>query len=140
MNHVMQIAQQAHDHRLPFEDDEAADVAADAWLFDQAEVLVRGSDVVFQRRFRAPQGVPYSVFATAVQAHLNQRQIDGADDEDHFAQLVIDAAAGAPCKTAAALLLGESTHTHGKLYEIAESLLKPLVDDAIIAMAEDEDL
>lgn len=140
MNHAMQIAQQAYDHRLPFEDDEAADVAADAWLFDQAEVLVRGSDVVFQRRFRAPQGVPYSEFATAVQAHLNQRQIDGVDDEDHFAQLVIDATAGAPCKTTASLLLGESTHTHGKLYEIAEGLLKPLVDDALIAMAEDDDL
>jgi hypothetical protein len=61
-------------------------------------------------------------------------------EEDWFAQLVIDATAGAPCKTVAGYLLGETSHTHGKLYEIAEALLEPFAEDALIAKAEDDDL
>jgi hypothetical protein len=37
-------------------------------------------------------------------------------------------------------LLGNSDHPLGKLGEIAEVLLEPLVDDALIAQAEDADL
>lgn len=41
-------------------------------------------------------------------------------------------------KTATAELLGNSDHPRGKLGEIAEALLEPLADDALIAKAEDE--
>ncbi|HEX8595377.1 MAG TPA: hypothetical protein VF682_19210 [Pseudomonas sp.] len=140
MNAALQIAQLNYDRVLPPEDNEAADVARSNWLFESAEMLIRGSDVIFQRRMRSPQSVSYAEFATAVQDHLNQQQIDGNDDEDSFAHLVIDALAGAPCRTPALNLLGESTHTHGKLYEIADALLEPYADDALIAKAEDDAL
>ncbi|WP_371916836.1 hypothetical protein [Pseudomonas sp. VI4.1] len=51
--------------------------------------------------------------------------------------LLITTAIGNGDKTAMAELLGNSDHRLGKLGEIAEALLQPLVDDALIAQAED---
>lgn len=114
--------------------------AKDNWLIDAAESLIHGADIKFQRRFRRAQCVRHADFLTAVQMHLIDRQIAGEDSEDWFAQLVVDAANGTPCKGIALRLLGDSHHTHGMLFEIAEKLLKPLASDALIAQAEDSAL
>ena len=82
----------------------------------------------------------HAEFLTAVQMHLIDRQIAGEDNEDWFAQLVVDAANGTPCKGLALRLLGDSQHTHGMLFEIAEKLLEPLANDALIAQTEDNTL
>ncbi|CAI8943989.1 hypothetical protein EMIT0P74_60003 [Pseudomonas sp. IT-P74] len=52
--------------------------------------------------------------------------------------LIITAERGHADKTASAGLLGNSDHPLGKLGEIAETLLEPLADDALIAKAQDE--
>lgn len=52
--------------------------------------------------------------------------------------LIITAERGQADKTATAELLGNSDHPLGKLGEIAEALLEPLADDALIAKVEDE--
>ena len=116
------------------------DYAKDNWLIDAADSLIHGADIKIQRRYRRAQGVQHAQFLTAVQMHLIDRQIAGEDNEDWFAQLVVDAATGAPCKRVALRLLGESQHTHGMLFEIAEKLLEPLAHDALIAQAEDNEL
>ena len=116
------------------------DCAKNNWLIDAAESLIHGADIKIQRRYRHAQGVQHAQFLTAVQMHLIDRQIAGEDSEDWFAQLVVDAATGAPCKRVALRLLGESRHTHGMLFEIAEKLLEPLAHDALIAQAEDNEL
>lgn len=116
------------------------DCAKDNWLIDAADSLIHGSDIKIHRRYRRPQGVAHAQFLTAVQMHLIDRQIAGEDSEDWFAQLVVDAATGAPCKRVALRLLGESRHTHGMLFEIAEKLLEPLAHDALVAQAEDNEL
>ncbi|MEA9994576.1 hypothetical protein QN382_19945 [Pseudomonas sp. 10B1] len=140
MQTTMQRAQEAYDHRLPPDDSDVAELAVNNWLFESAERLASGLDVLFRRRYRKQQGVTYAEFATAVQDHLNQRQKDGEDKEDWFAQLVIDVQRGAPCKTLAGFLLGKSNHSYGKLHEIAEELLKPLAKDGLTAQMEDGEL
>lgn len=122
------------------EGNERFENAKDNWLIDAAESLIHGADIKFQRRFRRAQCVRHADFLIAVQMHLIDRQIAGEDSEDWFAQLVVDAANGTPCKGIALRLLGDSHHTHGMLFEIAEKLLKPLASDALIAQAEDSAL
>jgi hypothetical protein len=53
--------------------------------------------------------------------------------------LLIAAVRGNTDKTAIADLLGDSGHPFGALGEIAEALLLPLVEDALIAKAEDDE-
>ncbi|MNY64511.1 hypothetical protein D3C86_2016400 [compost metagenome] len=52
--------------------------------------------------------------------------------------LIITAERGHADKTAIAELLGNCDHPLGRLGEIAEALLEPLADDALLAKAEDE--
>lgn len=131
----------SNDGSLPPPDlDEYYDNAKDNWLIDAADSLIHGADIKIQRRYRRAQSVAHAQFLTAVQMHLVDRQIAGEDSEDWFAQLVVDAATGAPCKRVALRLLGESRHTHGMLFEIAEKLLESLAHDALIAQAEDNEL
>lgn len=140
MNTATQLTCSNVDSLPPPDLDEYYDNAKDNWLIDSAESLIHGADIKIQRRYRRPQGVAHAQFLTAVQMHLIDRQIAGEDSEDWFAQLVVDAATGAPCKRVALRLLGESRHTHGMLFEIAEKLLEPLAHDALIAQAEDNEL
>ena len=140
MNTATQLTCSNVDSLPPPDLDEYYDNAKDNWLIDAAESLIHGSDIKIHRRYRRPQGVAHAQFLTAVQMHLIDRQIAGEDSEDWFAQLVVDAATGAPCKRVALRLLGESRHTHGMLFEIAEKLLEPLAHDALIAQAEDNEL
>ena len=115
------------------------DVRAD-WLHNAAEELLRGCSVSFQRRMRPQQGVTAEEFALAVDEYVNNRLADSEVHTSALGWLLITATTGNADKTAVAELLGNSDHPLGKLGEIAEVLLEPLADDALIALAEDADL
>lgn len=116
------------------------DNARTEWLYNAAEELLRGDDVSFQRRMRPAQGVTAKEFALAVDEYVNNRLADGEVHTSALGWLLITAAIGSADKTAVAELLGNSDHPLGKLGEIAEALLEPLADDALIAKAEDDEL
>ncbi|MFI8394163.1 hypothetical protein ACIGEI_09595 [Pseudomonas sp. NPDC078863] len=137
-----ELAQSEFDNRLPPPVSESPrEVARSEWLYNAAEQLVRfGCDVSFQRRMRPAQGVTLAQFALAVDEHVNGRLADCEVTTASLGYLLIAAERGHADKVAAAELLGTSDHPLGKLGEIAEGLLRPLVDDALIAQAEDNEL
>jgi hypothetical protein len=137
----LQIAQLKFQRRAPPPVSESSqDVARSEWLYNAAEDLLRGSSVSFQRRMRKPQGVTAEEFALAVDEYVNNRLADSEVHTPALGWLLITTAIGNADKTAIAELLGHSTHSLGKLGEIAEALLEPLADDALIAQAEDNEL
>lgn len=116
------------------------DEAKAEWLYNATEQLIRGCNVSFQRRMRAPQGVTADEFALAVDEYANCRLADSEVHTPALGWLLITASNGSSDKTAIAELLGNSYHPLGKLGEIAEVLLEPLANDALIAKAEDDGL
>ena len=140
MNAALKLAQFEHDNRLPEAVSETPQVLARReWLYSSTEQLVAfGADVKFQRRMRQAQGITQGQFALAVDEHVNNRLADCQVDTSALGWLVISAQHHRGDKSAAAELLGRSTHPLGMLGEIAERLLEPLADDALIAQAEDE--
>ncbi|NVZ22668.1 hypothetical protein HX794_23775 [Pseudomonas costantinii] len=135
------LAQQNFDNRPPPPVSETSqEVARSEWLYSAAEDLLRGSDVSFQRRWYAAQGVAAKEFALAVDEHVNRRLANCEINTPSLGWLLIEAMRGRSDKTSAAELLGHSDHSLGKLGEIAEGLLRPLADDALIAQAEDNEL
>ncbi|RJX83461.1 hypothetical protein [Pseudomonas sp. LS-2] len=132
-------AQARWDNMQP-DDDSGREEATHRWIEDTAENLMRGCDLVIRRRLCSPIVVEYSTFLSKVQEHLNQRQIDGMDDEDFYAQLVIAAIGGAPAKTFALGLLGEGQTPMGKLFDIAVALVEPHAEAGLQAEAEDDEL
>ena len=134
------LAQSEFDNRLPPPVSESPQELARAeWLFNSAEQLVRfGCDVTFQRRMRKPQGVTVADLALAVDEHVNGRLADCQVQSPALGWLLLSQ--GKPDQNAVAELLGPSDHSLGKLGEIAEGLLRPLVTDALIAQAEDNEL
>jgi hypothetical protein len=133
-----QLAQLRLERRLPPPVSESPhDDARAEWIYNAAEDLLRGDNVSFQRRMRAPQGVTAEEFALAVDEYVNNRLADSEVHSSALGWLLITAAIGNADKTAVAELLGRSDHPLGKLGEIAEMLLQPLADDALIAQAED---
>ncbi|WP_027921531.1 hypothetical protein [Pseudomonas sp. URMO17WK12:I12] len=136
----LQLAQLKLERRAPPPvSDDPQDVARADWLYSAAEELLRGGSVSFQRRMRKPQGVSAEEFALAVDEYVNNRLADSEVHTPALGWLLITAAIGSADKTAVAELLGNSYHPLGKLGEIAEMLLEPLADDALIALAEDSD-
>lgn len=135
------IAQLNYENRLPPPVSESPrDDARAEWIYNAAEDLLRGCGVSFQRRMRSPQGVTAAQFALAVDEHINNRLADNEVHTSALGWLVITAERGQADKVSTAELLGHSDHPLGKLGEIAESLLKPLADDALKAQAEDDEL
>ncbi len=136
------LAQSEFDNRLPPPVSESPrELARVEWLYNAAEQLARfGCDVSFQRRMRPAQGITLAQFALAVDEHANGRLGDCEVTTASLGYLLIAAERGHADKVAAAALLGPSDHPLGKLGEIAEGLLRPLVDDALIAQAEDNEL
>lgn len=136
------IAQLNYENRQPPPVSESPqEFARSEWLYNSAENLLRGISVSFQRRMNAPQGVTADQFALAVDEYVNGRLADCKVGTPSLGWLVIGTMhGGRPDKTSATDLLGYSDHPLGKLGEIAETLLKPLADDALIAQAEDEEL
>lgn len=139
MNAAMSICQAMHDAKLPPPVSETREEVVRAeWLYNAAEDLLRGVNVEFQRRMRQPQGVTVADLALAVDEHVNGRLADCEVHTPALGWLLLSP--GRPDKNAIAELLGPSDHPLGKLGEIAEGLLRPLVDDALIAQAEDNEL
>ncbi|MGX4728029.1 hypothetical protein [Pseudomonas corrugata] len=139
MNAALNICQTMHDAKLPPPVSETREEVARAeWLYNAAEDLLRGVDVEFQRRMRQPQGVTVAELALAVDEHVNARLADGEVHSPALGWLMLSL--GRPDKNAISELLGPSDHPLGKLGEIAEGLLWPLVEHALIAQAEDEEL
>jgi hypothetical protein len=121
----------------PLVSDCTQDSARADWLYNAAEELLRGGSVSFQRRMRKPQGITAEEFALAVDEYVNNRLANSEVHTSALGWLIITAERGQADKTATAELLGNSDHPLGKLGEIAETLLEPLADDALIAKAED---
>jgi hypothetical protein len=114
-------------------DTSARDEAADEWAYNAAEQLVLGCDVVIRTR-RQTKVISYADFLGNVQAQLNQRQIDGEDTEDLFAQLVVAAIATSNVKGLAQRLLGDKD-----LHEIAQEMVDPWFDLAVEQAVEEND-
>ncbi|MBW9244127.1 hypothetical protein [Pseudomonas paracarnis] len=136
------LAQSEFDNRLPPPVSESPlELARAEWLYNAAEQLVRfGCDVKFQRRLRRPQGVTVAQLALAADELVNARQENCDIGTPALGWLLIANNCGRADKVSTAELLGHSDHPFGKLGELAEALLKPLVGDALIAQAEDEEL
>lgn len=141
MNAALKICQAMHDAQLPpMVSESAQEVARAEWLHNVVEQLVRFRvDVKFQRRLRPAQGVTVAQFALAVDEHVNGR-LAGCEVNTPALGWLLVTTDDKPDKNAVAELLGPSDHPLGKLGEIAEALLRPLVDDALIAQAEDNAL
>lgn len=142
MNAALKICQAMHDAQLPpMVSESAQEVARVEWLYSATEQLVRfGCDVSFQRRMRPAQGVTLAQLALAVDEHANGRLADCEVTTASLGFLLIAAERGHADKNAIAELMGHSDHPLGRLGEIAEGLLRPLVDEALIAQAEDAEL
>jgi len=132
-------AQARWDNMQP-DEDSGREEASRVWIENTAENLMRGCDLVIRRRYSAPIVVEYSAYLNAVQLYLNQRQIDGDDSEDWFAQMVIAAIGGGPVKTFGEALIGEGETSMGKLFDIAVALVEPHAEAGLQAEAEDSDL
>ena len=140
MNAALNICQAMHDAQLPpMVSDSPREVARAEWLYNAVESLLRGVDVKFQRRMRQPQGATVAQLALAVDEHVNNRLADCKVHTPALGWLLLSAD-GRADKNAVAELLGPSDHPFGKLGEIAQALLEPLADDALIAQAEDDAL
>jgi hypothetical protein len=134
-------SQLKHHHRKPPPvSDSPPNTARSEWLYNAAEDLLRGSGVTIQRRMRKPDGVTADQFALAVDEYVNNRLADCKVQTSALGWLIITAERGQADKTATAELLGPSDHPLGKLGEIAEALLEPLADEALIAQSEDNEL
>ena len=135
MNAVLKLCQATYDAQLPPAVSES-DVQRE-WLESAAEQLVCGSDVMWKRRFGRVQKVTSAQYAEHLQLHLNQRQIDGLDDRDSFANLVLAAVVGSPTEalTHAKHLLGSDSPVT-RLEAIAADFLRPHAADAVAAERE----
>jgi hypothetical protein len=110
------------------------------WLYNAVESLLAGVDVKVQRRMRRPQTVTTAQLALAIDEHVNNRLADCEVHSPALGWLMLSLDNGRPDKNAIAELLGPSDHPLGKRGEIAQTLLEPLADDALIAQAEDNEL
>ncbi|WP_313629860.1 hypothetical protein [Pseudomonas sp.] len=140
MNAALKICQERYDALLPPPVSETAEeIAGREWIDNAVETLVdRRSDVKFKRRMHTPQGVTFKHFAAEVE------------------QFAISSASKSPCaigEMVIAGLLGDRSLARDgaedlmavadpkeQLRLIAEALLRPLVNDALIAQAEDNEL
>jgi hypothetical protein len=138
---ALREAQFEHDEQLPPPVSEIPQqLARSEWLYNAAEELARGGSVVFKRHLHPQQGVTAYQFALAVDEYANNLLADCGVDAPALGYLLIAGMAGSKVKLEALELLGRSDHPLGKLGEIAERLLLPLADDALIAQAEDNEL
>jgi hypothetical protein len=139
---MLEGAQRDYDNRLaPPVSETPEELARDEWLYNAAEQLVRfGCDVKVQRRMCKPQVVTTADLDLAVDEHVNRRLADCEVGSPALGRLLNSLAGSEPDKNAQVELLGHSDHPLGMLGEIAEKLLQPLVDDALIAQSEDGEL
>ncbi|MBK3470488.1 hypothetical protein JJD61_07300 [Pseudomonas carnis] len=136
MNAALKICQERYDAQLPREVSESDEVTD--WLEHSAERLVCGVDIKWKRRYGQLQVVTFDRFCTVLQSHLNQRQIDGLDERDSFARLLLSAMLGGQgdARAHAADLLGEQQPI-AAVEKIAVALLRPYATDAVAAEREE---
>ncbi|MGY2685062.1 hypothetical protein [Pseudomonas tolaasii] len=136
MNAALKICQEHYDAQLPPEVSEAN--PEQEWLEHSAEQLVCGMDIKWKRRYGKPQVVTFDRFCTVLQGHLNQRQIDGLDQRDSFARLLLSAMLGGQgdARAHAADLLGQQRPIEA-VEKIAIALLRPYANDAVAAEREE---
>ncbi|CAI8983820.1 hypothetical protein [Pseudomonas chlororaphis] len=126
---ALRKAQLEHDNRMPPPVSEE-DLAETEWLEANAERLLMGYRISWGYCPSERGEVTQADFAKAVQDHLNQRQIDGEDEQDAFGQLVINAMgfrSSGLLMDLAVYLLGKKT----ALKDIALELLKPHAEKAV---------
>ncbi|MBC8782863.1 hypothetical protein [Pseudomonas fluorescens] len=138
MSAVLKLCQERFDAQLPPEISEAD--PEQEWLEHSAEQLVCGVDIKWKRRYGQPQVVTFDRFCTVLQGHLNQRQIDGLDQRDSFARLLLSAILGSQgdARAHAADLLGEQRPIEA-VEKIAVALLRPYAEDAVAAEREERE-
>jgi hypothetical protein len=138
MNAALIICQERYDAQLPPEVSESDEVTD--WLEHSAERLVCGVDIKWKRRYGQPQVVTFDRFCTVLQGHLNQRQIDGLDQRDSFARLLLSAMLGSQsdARSHAADLLGQQRPIE-TVEKIAVALLRPYAEDAVAAEREERE-
>lgn len=139
MNAALKIAQSIHDHALPPED-VGRDEAVNSWLAESAEQLVRfHSDVMFKPRFGPLRGVTFDRFARAVDEYAMQQLSASGANPAALGYLILGAKFGSPAEasTAADGALNVPDPEQA-LRQIAEGLLEPYADDALLAKAEDD--
>lgn len=126
----LRAAQFEYDNRMPLavSDDDADQVE---WIEKHATQLVLGYRVSWG--YRGEHGEITQVdFARAVQDHLNQRQIDGLDQQDALGKLVMagmgTGSAGFIMELCTYLLGGPKA-----LKELATDLLRPFAAKAVAA-------
>ena len=136
MNAALKICQERYDAQLPPEVSEAS--AEQEWLEHSAEQLACGMDIKWKRRFGQPQVVTFDRFCTYLQGILNQRQIDGLDESDSLARLLLSAMLGSQsdARSHAADLLGQQRPIEA-VEKIAVALLSPYAEDAVAAEREE---
>lgn len=138
MNAALKICQERYDAQLPPEVSESDEVTD--WLEHSAERLVCGVDIKWKRRYGQPQVVTFDRFCTVLQGHLNQRQIDGLDQRDSFARLLLSAMLGSQsdARSHAADLLGQQKPIEA-VEKLAVALLRPYAKDAVAAEREERE-
>ena len=136
------LAQSEFDNRLPPPVSESPlELARAEWIYNAVEQLVKlRCDVKVQRRLRKPQVVKVAQLALAADELVNARQANFEVSTPALGWLLIANNSGQTDKESTSDLLGPSDHPFGKLGELAEALLRPLVNDALIAQAEDNEL
>lgn len=138
MNAALNICQERYDAQLSPEVSESDELTD--WLEHSAERLVCGVDIKWKRRYGQPQVVTFDRFCTVLQGHLNQRQIDGLDQRDSFARLLLSAMLGSQsdARSHAADLLGQQRPIEA-VEKIAVALLRPYAEDAVAAEREERE-
>jgi hypothetical protein len=141
MNAALKICQAMHDAQLPpMVSESPREVARAEWLYNAVEQLVRFRvDVKVQRRWNQARVVTVADLALAVDEHANNRLAEFEVNSPALGWVLVTSD-GKPDQNAVAELLGPSDHPFGKRGEIAQALLEPLADDALIAQAEDGEL
>ena len=140
MNAALKICQERYDAQLPPPVSESAvEIARKEWIDNAVETLVdRRSDVKFKRRLHSAQSVTFKTFAAEVE------------------QFAINSDSKSPCaigEMVIAGLLGDRflardgaedllavADPKEQLRIIAQRLVEPLANDALIAQAEDDEL
>lgn len=127
---ALRAAQFEYDDRMPpaVSDDESAQAE---WIETHAAQLVLGYRVSWGYRGECGE-ITQADMARAVQDHLNNRQIDGLDQQDAFGKLVM-AGLGTGSK---GFIMELCTYLAGgpkALKEIAADLLRPVAAKAVAA-------
>ncbi|WP_282361278.1 hypothetical protein [Pseudomonas sp. PS01300] len=136
---ALRKAQWLYDNAEP-EDDSVHQEAIQAWIEDKAEQLVGGADVLVRQRFGPPVGIRQDQFVSKVAEHLRALQEAEQDDLNALALLLLQAVTGGPVKNLVEEVVGQSDHSRGTLFEIAQSMLEPYAQAGIEADAEDAEL